>query len=143
MAMCAYADGADKIDDVLKKTPKFSYWDLVMPSYSEGLIPRVIALKIIDTHRSFYGVDVAPMPGLAYDYMDRVKLLKDLPLHIVAKWCGITPRAIWELNPGVDPSSGFVPKANKRYPSGFPLRVPKDAGPKVRQLLITEGFLAG
>lgn len=143
MAMCGYADGTDKIDEVLKKTPKFSYWDLVLPSYSEALIPRLIALKIIDTHRSFYTVDVAPLPGLAYDYLDRVKLVKDLPLSLVAKWCGITARAIWEFNPGVDPSSGFLPKANKRYPSGFPLRVPKGAGPKVRQLLISEGFLAG
>lgn len=143
MAMCAYADGTDKIDEVLKKTPKFSYWDLVLPSYSEALIPRLIALKIINTHRSFYTVDVAPMPGLAYDHLDRVKLVKDLPLSLVAKWCGITARAIWEFNPGVDPSSGFLPKANKRYPAGFPLRVPKGAGPKVRQLLISEGFLAG
>ena len=143
MAMCAYVDGTDKIDEILKKTPKFSYWDLVLPSYSEGLIPRLIALKIIDTHRSFYSVDVPPMPGLEYDFLDRVKLVKDLPLSLVAKWCGVTPRAIWEFNPGVDPSSGFLPKANKRYPAGFPLRVPKGAGAKVRQLLITEGFLAG
>ncbi len=142
MAMCAYTDGSDKIDEVLKKSPKFSYWDLVMPSYSEALIPRLIALKIIDTHRSFYRVDVALLAPLTYDYLDRVKLLKDLPLHLVAKWCGTIPRAIWELNPGVDPSSGYIPKANKNYPAGFPLRVPKGAGPKVRQLLVTEGFLA-
>jgi hypothetical protein len=143
MAMCAYADGTDKIDEILKKTPKFGYWDLVLPSYSEGLIPRLIALKIIDTHRSFYSVDVAPMPALAYDFLDHVKLVKDLPLALVAKWCGVTPRAIWEFNPGVDPSSGFLPKANKRYPTGFPLRVPVGAGAKVRQMLINEGFLAG
>ena len=64
MAMCAYVDGTDKIDEILKKTPKFGYWDLVLPSYSEGLIPRLIALKIIDTHRSFYSVDVPPMPSV-------------------------------------------------------------------------------
>ena len=143
MAMCAYTDGTDKIDEVLKKTPKFAYWDLVAPSYSEALIPRLVALKIIDTHRSFYAVDVAPLPGLEYDYLDRVKLLKDLPLSLVAKWLGITARAIWQFNPGVDPSFGLLPKANKRYPAGLPLRVPKGSGPKVRQLLITEGFLAG
>jgi membrane-bound lytic murein transglycosylase D len=143
LAMCAYADGSDKIDEVLKKNPKFSYWDLVLPSYSEALIPRLIALKIIDTHRSFYRVDVTPLPPLAYDYLDRVKLLKDLPLHVVAKWCGTVPRAMWELNPGVDPYLGFVPKANKTHPTGFPLRVPKGSGPKVKQLLVTEGFLGG
>ena len=143
MAMCAYVDGTDKIDEVVKKAPGFSYWDLVMPSYSESLIPRLVALKIVDMHRSFYSVDVPPLPPLVYDYLDRLKLLKDLPLHVVAKWCNVTPRAVWELNPGVDPSSGFLPKADKKYPTGFPLRVPKDVGHKVRHLLVSEGYLPG
>ncbi len=143
MAMCAYTDGSDKIDDVTKKNPKFSYWDLVLPPYSEALIPRLIALKIVDANRNFYGVDVAALPPVTYDYLDRVKLLKDLPLHLVAKWCGTFPRAMWELNPGVDPSFGCVPKANKSHPAGFPLRVPSGAGPKVRQLLVKEGFVTG
>ena len=143
MAMCAYADGTDKIDDVVKKNPKFSYWDMVLPSYSEALIPRLIALKIIDTHRSFYRVDVTPLPPLAYDYLDRVKLLKDLPLHLVAKWCGTFPEPYGNLIPGRSFFRGSFQKANKTHPAGFPLRVPKGAGLKVRQLLVPEGFLSG
>lgn len=142
LAICAFVDGADNIDSIVSKGQGFSYWDMVMPSYSEVLIPRLIALKLIDTHRGFYGVEVPPLPALSFDFLDRLKLLKDLPLHIVAKWSGTNPRAIWELNPGVDPSTGILPKADKRSPLGFPLRVPKGMEGKVRQRLVGEGYIA-
>lgn len=142
LAVAALVDGADAIDKITKKSPGFTYWDMVMPPYSDVLIPRLIALKLIDTHRKFYGVDVPAGPPLSYDFLDRLKLKKDLPLHVVARWCGTNPRAIWELNPGVDPSSGVLPKADKRSPSGFPLRVPKGKGEKVRRMLRREGYLS-
>lgn len=142
LAIAAFVDGADTIDAVAKKAPGFSYWDMVMPPYSEMLIPRLIALKLIDAHRQFYGVEVSPLPPLQFDFLDRLKLQKDLPLHIVAKWCGTNPRSIWELNPGVDPSTGVLPKADKRSPSGFPLRVPKGKGKTVQRMLIQDGYLA-
>lgn len=141
LTICAYGDGSDKIEAIVGKAKGFSYWDMVMPPYSETLIPRLVALKIIDTHREFYGIDVPPLPPLAFDSLDRLKLLKDLPLHVVAKACDTNPRAIWELNPGVDPSVGILPVADKRSPSGFPLRVPKGMGQKTRQLLVREGYL--
>lgn len=142
LAICTFVDGADNIDPIVNKAQGFSYWDMVMPSYSEVLIPRLIALRLVDTHRDFYGVEVPPLPVLSYDLFDRLKLLKDLPLYVVANWCGTNPRAIWELNPGVDPSTGILPKADKRSPSGFPLRVPKGKGNQVRQALIREGYVA-
>jgi membrane-bound lytic murein transglycosylase D len=141
LAICSFVDGADKVDPIVDKASGFSYWDLVMPPYSENLIPRLVALKIIDTHRAFYGLDTPPLPPLAVDYLDRVKLQKDLPLHVIARWCEINARQIWELNPGVDPSTGILAKPDKRSPSGFPLRVPKGMGQKVRQLLVREGYV--
>jgi membrane-bound lytic murein transglycosylase D len=142
LTVCAFVDGADNIDPIVSKGQGFSYWDMVMPSYSEVLIPRLIALRLVDTHRDFYGVEVPPLPALSYDFFDRLKLLKDLPLHVVAKWSGTNPRAVWELNPGVDPSTGILPKADKRSPLGFPLRVPKGMQGKVRQALVGEGYIA-
>jgi membrane-bound lytic murein transglycosylase D len=142
LTICAFVDGSDKIEAVVSKSPGFGYWDLVMPHYSEILIPRLVALKIISTHREFYGVDVPPLPSLAYHFMDRLKLAKELPLYVVADWCGTNPRSIWEMNPGVDPSTGVLPKPDKRSPSGFPLRVPKGKETKVRELLVREGYLA-
>jgi membrane-bound lytic murein transglycosylase D len=143
LAICAFLEGTGKVDAAVEKAPGFSYWDTVMPPVSEIVIPRLVALKIIDTHREFYGVDITPPPPAAYDFLDRLKLVKDLPLHVVASWCGTNPRRIWELNPGVDPSTGVLPTPDKRSPSGFPLRVPKNMGAKVRRLLVKKGYLAG
>jgi membrane-bound lytic murein transglycosylase D len=141
LTFCAFVDGTDKVDAVIKKSPAFSYWDMVMPSRSETIIARLIALKLIDTHREFYGVNVKTPRRLTYDFLDRLKLKKDLPLHVAARWCGTNPRSIWELNPGVDPSSGVLPRPDKRSPSGFPLRVPRGMGRSVRKLLVKEGYL--
>ena len=141
LAVCSFVDGSDKIDAIADRAAGFSYWDMTLPSYSEVVIPRLVALKMIDTFRAFYGVNVPTLPPLAFDYLDRLKLLKDLPLHVVAKWCGTNARGIWELNPGVDPSTGILPKPDRRSPSGFPLRVPKGMGGKVKQLLVREGYL--
>jgi len=141
LAICAFVDGADKIDAVADKASGFSFWDMALPSYSEVIIPRLVALKMIDSHRAFYGVHIPPLPPLAFDHLDKLKLAKDLPLHVVAKWSATNARSIWELNPGVDPSTGVLPKPDRRSPSGFPLRVPEGMGPKVRQLLVQQGYL--
>jgi hypothetical protein len=141
LAICAFVDGANKIDGIVDKAAGFSYWDMALPSYSEVVIPRLVALKMIDDHRSFYGVRIPPLPPLAFDNLNRLKLTKDLPLHVVGKWCGTNARSIWELNPGVDPSTGVLPKPDRRSPSGFPLRVPKGLGARVKQLLVKEGYL--
>ncbi len=142
LAIAAFIDGQEKIDAIVEKAPGFSYWDLVMPPDSDVLIPRLVALKLIDTHREFYAVDLPALPPLAYDFLDRLKFSKDVPLHVVAKWCATSPRSMWELNPGVDPSTGTLPKADARSPSGFPLRVPQGMGPKIMKLLVSEGYLA-
>jgi membrane-bound lytic murein transglycosylase D len=143
LTVCAFVDGTDKVDAVIKKSPVFSYWDMVMPTGSETIIARLVALKLIDTHREFYGVNIKTPGPLTYDFLDRLKLRKDLPLYVVARWCGTNPRSLWELNPGVAPSAGVLPRPDKRSPSGFPLRVPKGMGRNVKKLLVKEGYLSG
>lgn len=142
LALSAYVDGTEAVDRVVNKAPGFSFWDLVMPPSSEVLIPRVVALKVIDTHKEFYGISVVPLAHLTYEYLDRIKLEKDLPLHVVAHWCGVNPRLVWELNPGVDPLSGILPKADKTFPQGLPLRVPQGMRQKVTHLLAKEGYVS-
>lgn len=142
LAIAAFADGADKVDAIVQKAPGFSYWDLVMPPYSDVLIPRAVALKIIDTHRQFYGVDIPVPPPLSYDSLDKLKFVKDLPLQVVAKWCEINPRSMWELNPGVDPGNGVLLKPDAKSSAGYSLRVPKGRGGEVRKLLVREGYVS-
>jgi len=142
LAICGFLDGAERVDQVVKNAPGFSYWDLPVPPRSEVIVPRLIALKIIREHRDLYGVAAELPPPLEYDTLDKVMLLKDLPMYVVAQWCKTNPRSMWEINPGVDPSSGVLPKPDKRTPAGFPLRVPRGMGNKVLDLLVKNGYLA-
>jgi len=142
LAIAAFVDGADRIESITHKAPGFSYWDLVLPPQSDVLIPRLIALKLIDGHRTYYGVDVPPVGPLEFDFLDRLKLAKDLPLHLVANWCKISPRSAWNFNPGVERSGGVLPIGDKELSGGLPLRVPKGLGQKVRNLLAGDGYLA-
>ncbi|MGC8604059.1 MAG: hypothetical protein ACP5VS_10255 [Desulfomonilaceae bacterium] len=141
LIISTFIDGSDKIGPILKKAPGFSYWDIVTPPSSDLLIPRLVALKIILQNRDFYCVTATKNKPLTFDHLGRVKLIKDLPLSLVAKWTGEIPRNIWKLNTGVDSMSASLPKADKRSPNGYPLRVPVGTGAKVRKLLQTEGYM--
>jgi hypothetical protein len=140
LVICAYRDGLDRVEPYLNKAKGFSYWDLVLPPSSEVIIPRLVALKIIDDHKSFYGLSVSPAEPLQYDLLPKLKLNKDLPLYAVAKWTQTSPRVIWSLNPGVNPASGVIP-ASKKNGGAYPLRVPKGMETTVRQALVENGYL--
>jgi membrane-bound lytic murein transglycosylase D len=141
MAISSYLDGLDKISAITHKSPGFSYWDLVMPPLSDLYIPRLVALKIIDNNRDFYSVALPPLKPAAYDVVDQLVLLKDLPLHVVAKWLRISPRSLWELNPGVDMGNGVLPKSNPKGPENVLLRVPLGKGEEIRALLVKDAYL--
>ncbi len=142
LAISAFLDGPDKIEALMKKFPGFSYWDLVMPPLSDAFIPQVVALKIIDTHREFYSLQIPPLKPASYDVLEPLVLLKDLPLYVVAHWCRISPRSLWELNPAVEIRNGLLPKMNAKKSGGLLLRVPKGKGDSIKKLLIKEGYIA-
>ncbi|MGC9029817.1 MAG: hypothetical protein ACP5LD_09135 [Desulfomonilaceae bacterium] len=142
LAISAFLDGPDKIEALMKKFPGFSYWDLVTPPLSDAFIPQVVALKIIDTHREFYSLQIPALKPASYDVLEPLMLLKDLPLYVAARWCGISPRSLWELNPAVDIGNGLLPKMNAKKTGALLLRVPKGKGAAVRTLLIKEGYIA-
>lgn len=140
LLIAAFVDGSEKIEALAKKNPGFSYWEVLAPHFSETIIPRAVALKIINENRKYYDIDVPSPPALAFDLVDKQKLVKDLPLRVVSEWTGATPRAIWELNPGVDSGFGAIVKFDKRYPYSTFIRAPKGYGNKVRSLMDSGGF---
>ncbi len=142
LAISAFLDGSDKLEAIVKKFPGFSYWDIVTPPLSDAFIPQVVALKIIHTNREFYSLQTPSLNPASYDVIDRLPLLKDLPLYLVAKWCHISPRSLWEMNPAVDISSGILPKTNSKNSPGLLLRVPKGKAAEIKSLLIKEGYIS-
>ncbi|MGD9819527.1 MAG: hypothetical protein AB7V04_12640 [Desulfomonilaceae bacterium] len=140
-SIASFVDGTDKIELMAKKSPGFTYWDVVAPSFSETLIPRVVALKIINENRKYFEIDVPSTPPLEFDLVDNLKLNKDLPIRSLSQWLGVTPRRAWELNPGIDPTFGAFPKSDKRNPNATFLRVPKGSGQKAKALISSEGYM--
>ncbi len=141
MAICAYVDGVKSVEAALKKNRGFRYWDIVAPTFSELIIPRLIALKIIHHNRSFYALDTPGEDEIKVDTIDGATLKKELPLYAIAKWVGTNPRFIWLINPGVSPSTGKFPTGNRKRGSTFPLRVPKGYGDIVLAKLKSLGYL--
>ncbi len=139
-SVAAYLDGLEKIEQIVKKNPGFSFWDVLTPNFSEIIIPRMIALKIINENRKHFDVEISPTRAMTFDTVDKQKLSRDLPLRTLAQWVGQTPREVWELNPGVDPSFGSIPKSDKRYPHATFIRTPRGSGQKVKGLMDSEGF---
>lgn len=142
LAISAFLDGHDKLEALVKKFPGFSYWDLVMPPLSDAFIPQVVALKIIDTNREFYSLQTPPLKPASYDVLAGLILVKDLPLYVVARWCHISPRGLWELNPGVEITGGMLPKTNPKNSEKRILRVPKGKASEIKSILVKEGYLA-
>ncbi|MDA8405645.1 MAG: hypothetical protein M0T73_02135 [Deltaproteobacteria bacterium] len=141
LIISTFLDGSDKINPILTKSPGFSYWDIITPPTSDLLIPRLIALKILLQNRNFYCVNITQDKPLAFDNLGRIRLSKDLPLSMVAKWTGTISRNIWKLNTGVDIMSAVLPKTDKRSPNGYLLRTPQGTGAKVKKLLENEGYM--
>jgi membrane-bound lytic murein transglycosylase D len=141
LAVCAFLDGEKAMRKALKRVDGFGYWDIVTPTYSELAVPRLIALKIIHTHRRFYAVDTPFDGNFKIESLGRVKLKKDLPLHVIASWIRANPRYIWTMNPGVSPSTGVFPKADRRRSSGYPLRAPAGFGKRVMARIKAEKYM--
>lgn len=139
-SIAAFLEGSDKIEHLAKKNPGFSFWDILAPSLSETIIPRMIAMKIISENRKHFDVDIPPTRVILFDMVDKQKLSKDLPLRTISQWVDKTPRELWELNPGIDPAFGSFLKSDRRYPNATFIRTPKGTGQKVKELLDSEGF---
>lgn len=140
LSIASFVDGADKIESIMKKNPGFNYWDVVTPPFSESLLPRIVALKIISENRKYFGVEAPEAHPLTFDLLDKLRLNKELSLRAISQWVGATPRAIWELNPGVDPAFGAFATSDKRNGGVSFLRTPKGYGQKVKHLLDSEGY---
>jgi membrane-bound lytic murein transglycosylase D len=143
LAASAFIDGSEALEPVCKKAPDSSFWDVTAPLRSEIIIPRSIALKMIDLQRDMYGVNVPMRDALTYDLLEGLKLKKEFPLRFLASWLRTNGRSIWELNPGVDPAAGVLGKSEGANGGAAFLRLPKGTGPKIRKLLVQEGYLDG
>jgi membrane-bound lytic murein transglycosylase D len=143
VAASAFIDGSEAVAPCLRNATEAPFWDLTLPLRAEILVVRSIALKIADERREAYGINVAKREPLSCDLVDGLRLKKEFPLRHAASWLRSTGRAIWGLNPGVDPVTGVLGKSDRGDGRGPFLRVPKGMGPKTHKLLVREGYIDG
>ncbi len=142
MAVAAYLTSTKTIQEMQERWDTRTFWDLPLPDPAEEIIVRWIALTIIESNRSFYGLKFKEPTPIVFDQVTGVALAKDLPVAEIARVTGVPPRDVIKLNPKVKPSSaGFPAKVG----AGSPLHTiatPKGTGHKLLESLKRDGYLA-
>ncbi|MCX5860613.1 MAG: lytic transglycosylase domain-containing protein [Desulfomonile sp.] len=140
LSAAAYNAGPTKVIQRLGSFGASSYWDVPLPRETEQYVPRWIALGIISKNREYYGVHLPPNRTFSFDTLNKVVLVKDLPLAAMAKLLGTSPRVVWELNSSVPSEKCIFPARSGRQTISHTIYVPKDAGKKFLAQLAAQGY---
>src|SRR4030042_2628294 len=82
LTAAAYNAGPSRVVQRLCQFGADSYWDVPLPIETERYVPRWIALSLISKHRDFYGVPSHQQRNIAFETVNKVRLLKDLSFEI-------------------------------------------------------------
>jgi hypothetical protein len=130
------------VEDLEKAWGTKSYWDIPFSENADVLIPRWIALWIVQAYQTAYHLHLKPPRPFTFDEVTGVVLAKDLPVAEVAKITGVPSRVILELNPKVKPSAGmFVAKSHGKR-TVHTIAAPRGKGRLLVRELKKRGFLA-
>ena len=102
LAMAAYNAGASRINKAIKKNKRLGkptdFWSLELPQETTAYVPKLLVLSEIIQDPSSYGVI---LPSIANrPYFVKVETPGQVDLMQAADLSGMTPKAIYELNPG-------------------------------------------
>lgn len=109
MSLVAYLMGPKQAAEIVEKYGTSNPWDIPLPDYIEDLLDRWIALKIIYTHRQYYGLTFSDPAPFIFDQLSDVRLTKDLHVAEIARILGVSPRLILEINPKIRITPGIFP----------------------------------
>ena len=120
LALAAYNAGDGPVNKAVRGSGKSNYWDVArqcrLPHRTRAYVPRVFAAAAIMRNLGDYGFK-SPKNPVLYDF-EPVKVKGGLNLDLVAKWVGVSPVTMEDLNPSL--RSGRTPSD----PAGFTLRLP-------------------
>lgn len=140
LAAAAYNAGPTRVVQRMNSFKASSYWDVPLPKETEQYVPRLIALSIISKNREFYGVQPAFNRVTSFDTLNKVLLVKDLPIASMARLLQTSPRAVWELNSSVPAEKGVFPARQGRQVISHTMYVPKGTGKKFLAQLAAQGY---
>lgn len=109
LSAAAYNGGPKRVTERLNLFGGDSYWDLPLPAETERYVPRWIAVSIISSYRSFYGIQIPRRNPVSFEKVAKVRLKKDLSMATMAGFLNTTPRVVWELNSCIPSEKGVFP----------------------------------
>jgi len=99
LAMAAYNAGPQRIKNALEKTGGTTFWDLadkkVLPKETINYVPNILALAIIGSDPTKYGLDIKPQDPLE---TERVTVVKATDLRVIAEAIGVPLQDLRGLN---------------------------------------------
>ncbi|MBM3303005.1 MAG: lytic transglycosylase domain-containing protein [Deltaproteobacteria bacterium] len=140
LAAAAYNAGPARVIQRMNLFGASSYWDVPLPSETERYVPRLIAVWIISNHRKFYDVHLPGSHSVAFDTLNDVRLVKDLPFAAMAKLLGTTPRDVWRLNSQIPAEKAVFPARSGRTVIPHTIHVPKGKAKEFRARLVANGY---
>ncbi len=140
LTAAAYNAGPARVLQRMNAFGTRSYWDTPLPKETEQYVPRWIALSVISHNRDFYGVPPAHNRSLNFDTVNKVVLIKDLPMAAMAKMLGVSPRTVWELNSGIPPEKAVFPARYAGARITHSIHVPKGSAKQFLAQLAAQGY---
>lgn len=140
LTAAAYNAGPTRVLQRMNVFGTTSYWDTPLPKETEQYVPRWIAIAIISRHREFYGVPAVQNRSVSFDTLNRVVLLKDLPMATMAKMLGVSPRTVWELNSSIPADKAVFPARHTGARVSHTINIPKGSARQFLTQLATQGY---
>ncbi len=137
----AYNAGFVKTKERLAAYAGSNFWDIKLPTETEVYVPRWIALHIIDSHRSFYGLDIPDVPPIEIDTIGGLRPRVDIPLSLLAAVTESSEQATRTLNPALDRNERYLRAAINNQEATHTIHVPKGYGTVVLDFLGANGYL--
>lgn len=141
MTTVAYLVSPKNVQELVEKYGTSNPWDIPLPDYLEDLLDRWIALKIIYTHRQFYGLNFKDPPPFIFDQLSDVKLSRDLPVAEIARILDVSPRLILEVNPKIKVNPAVFPAKVDGKQLIHTLAAPSGRGVELLKKLQESGYI--
>ncbi|MGC8907295.1 MAG: lytic transglycosylase domain-containing protein [Desulfomonilaceae bacterium] len=140
LTAAAYNAGPTRVLQRMNAFGTTSYWDTPLPKETEQYVPRWIAIGLIGHHREFYGVPPAQNRPVSFDTLNKVVLVKDLPMAVMAKMLKVSPRTIWELNSSIPADKAVFPARHGSSRVAHTIHVPKGSAKQFLAQLAAQGY---
>ena len=102
LALASYNAGRGRIDAQLQANRRRhrprTFWNISLPDETTRYVPKLLALSVIISHPTRYGVKLPPVPDKPY--LETVRLKSQIDLAKAAHMAGISLASLYRYNPG-------------------------------------------